>query len=275
MINAGVYPDLSNEEYHADSAISRSGIMNFLESPFKFYANYIENIHGAKQLKESTPAMEFGSVFHEKILEPAKFIAHYGVKPKKVLLKDVGRKLYDEYNDYMNTLEKARCKILEHDTWCQLTNMELALRGHKDAWFLIEGAMYEQSYFWEDEHSGIMVKCRPDILHDNMIVDLKTIRSASSRTYQREMIDSGYHIQGAMIREGIKQCTGKDIKTVINVCIEKTYPYAIGIKIISESALEAGHVKFKQALLDIKRCKQENHWPSYEAEIVELPNWAL
>jgi hypothetical protein len=119
-----------------------------------------------------------------------------------------------------------------------------------------------------------MLKCKPDILHNNMIVDLKTIANASTKYYQRAMIDGGYHIQGAMIREGIKQNTGIDIKNCINVCIEKTYPFAIGIKIIGEDALEAGHMKFKQALLDLKRCIEYNDWESYEIETVELPNWA-
>jgi hypothetical protein len=119
-----------------------------------------------------------------------------------------------------------------------------------------------------------MEKCRPDILRENCIVDLKTCTSADSKTYQRDMYIGDYHTQGAMIREGVKQLTGVDIPTVINICIEKTYPYAIGIKIISPSALEAGHMRFKQTLLDMKACFASNTWDSYEIEEVELPKWA-
>jgi hypothetical protein len=81
-------------------------------------------------------------------------------------------------------------------------------------------------------------------------------------------------VQGAMIREGVKQLTGNDIPTVVNICIEKTYPYAIGIKIISQSALDAGHMKFKNSLLDMKNCMAENKWQSYEPEEVDLPVWS-
>lgn len=164
--------------------------------------------------------------------------------------------------------------ILTFKDYLLIRDMHIALKSHKEAWELIQGAVYEQSYFWEDEHTGIMCKARPDILHDNMIVDLKTCASADSHTFQKTMYMSGYHIQGAMIREGVKQLTSKDIPNVINICIEKTYPYSIGIKIISETALEAGHMKFKQTILDIKNSKAYNQWSDYETEIVELPKWA-
>lgn len=65
MINTGIYPTLSNEQYHADSAISRSGVMKYLESPFKYWAEYLNPDRPAKY---STPAMEFGSAFHTFIL---------------------------------------------------------------------------------------------------------------------------------------------------------------------------------------------------------------
>ena len=59
-------------------------------------------------------------------------------------------------------------------------------------------------FSWKDEDSGLIVKARPDVLHDNMIVDLKTIRDASVHSYQRDMVDGWYHVQGAMIRDAVR-----------------------------------------------------------------------
>lgn len=272
MIQPGIYTDLSSEDYHADSAISRSGIMHFLKSPLDYWANYI-NPHRPE--KKVTKAMELGTAFHMKILEPHLFGKTYASKRPSVLLKDVGRKKYDEYKNYNECLIKSGYITLENDDYCRLVEMELALRANEKAWALIENATYEQSYFWKDVHSGLMVKSRPDILHNNMIVDLKTCIDASSRAYQREMIQGGYHIQGAMVRDAIYELTGKTINTVLNLCVEKDYPHAIGIKIIGEDALEAGHKKYKQALLDMKACFESDKWESYETEIVELPSWAI
>lgn len=271
MIEQGIYPDLSNEDYHNDSAISRSGIKLFCESPYKYWAEYL---NPARPAKKTTDAMEFGSALHAFILEHETFHKYYVIEPKKVLLKDVGRDEYEDYKLKIDLMKSDNRIVLSCQEWDLLTNMKLALQNHEQAWDLIEGAQYEQSYFWRDEHSGLMVKCRPDILRENCIIDLKTCASADSRTYQKTMYLDALHIQGAMCREGVKQLTGFDIPTVINICVEKTYPYQVAIKIISHSALEAGHMKFKQALLDMKACIADNKWSSYEPEEVDLPAWA-
>ena len=270
-ITDGIYPHLSNEDYHADGAISRSGIMKFLESPYKYYAEYL---NPNRPVKESTKAMDFGTAFHTIILEPELFDKKYIMKPQTQYLKDIGKNAWEMYKTTLEYVENCGLEVLSYEDFNLLADMNNALMNNKQARELIENATYESSYFWTDEHSGLQVKCRPDILHTNMIVDLKTCVSASSQAYQKAMIDGCYHIQGAMIREGVKKLTGRDISTVINICCEKTYPFEVGIKIISESALEAGHMKFKQALLDIKRCIEYNDWCGYEPEIVDLPTWA-
>jgi exodeoxyribonuclease VIII len=282
-------PSMSNEDYHATSAISRSGIMLFMQSPYKFWAHYL-NPH--RPPKESTKAMDFGSAFHMYVLENDKFCEEYFLafeplkSPPKVLLKNVGRPAYEAYKaekakiDFMNESalqdfedKTEGKKIISFDDQMVLQNMLVALKADPQAWQLIEKASYEQSYFWQDEESGLWLKSRPDILHSNMIVDLKTCANAASYAYQRAMVDGGYHLQGAMCREAIRVVEGREINNVINVCIEKAYPYAIGIKIIGEDALRAGHARYKEILMQMKQCFETNVWPSYEPETVELPNW--
>jgi exodeoxyribonuclease VIII len=271
MIEAGIYSDLSNENYHSDAAISRSGIKLFCESPYKYWANYL---NPARFAKKTTDAMEFGSAFHTMILEPKLFKEQYLVMNEKVFKKD-NPEQYEINKELEKEAEKTKKQVLSFADYCKLRDMRDALRADERASRLIEGAVFEHSYFWEDPHAGLMVKARPDILRENAIIDLKTCASADTHTYQKTMYLDGLHIQGAMVREGVKQLTGVDIPTVINICIEKTYPYQIGIKIIGQAALEAGHMKFKQALLDIKACLKENKWESYEPEEVELPAWAV
>jgi exodeoxyribonuclease VIII len=280
---------MTNEQYHADPAISRSGLILFAESPYKYWAEYI---NPNRPPKKSTPAMEFGSAFHSLVLEPEKFRDEYIVAqelqklPKVGLLKNLGRPEFDRQkaerakiefiNDALTQewLERAEGKIiLSLADWQQLTEMRDALRDHEEAWALIGGAKYEQSYFWQDPGSGLMVKSRPDILHDNIIVDLKTCVSASPRAYQRSMVDGGYHIQAAMVRDAIRTVEGREVSNFLNLCIEKTYPYAIGIKIISQEALDEGERFYKEKLLEMKCAIENNLFPSYEPEEVDLPLW--
>ena len=285
----GVYPNLSNEEYHDHYSISRSAMMVFNESPYKYWAYYLNHNRPAKA---STKAMDFGSAFHTFILESDKFAKEYIVEleleklPKKLLLKNVGRPAFEANKaertklEFINNRLKEEFEeevenkiVLSFDDFDQLCFMKLALQNHKEAWELIQGAIYEQSYFWKDKESDLLIKARPDILHDNIIVDLKTITCAASKPYQRAMVDSGYHIQGAIIRDGIRELEGRDIPNVINLCIEKTYPFAIGIKIISEQALDEGRIRYKKILMEMKSAIDNNYFPSYEPETIDLPRW--
>lgn len=270
-MNEGIYPILDEEIYHADGAISRSAIMKFLDCPQKYWSEYLSV---NKRKAKSTAALEFGKAFHSLILEPVIFDKTYVCMPKKVLLKDVGKELYQKYKSVCQFIEENEDLIaLDFEDFNSLVEMKEAIENHEEALGLIQDGQCETSFFWRDEHSGLMVKARPDILHENMIVDLKTVASASSKAFQYSMLDYGNHIQGAMIQDGIKVLMGKEINTVINICIEKTYPYAIGIKIIGEDALEYGRKKYKQALLDIKNCIDKNSFPSYDIEIINLPGW--
>jgi exodeoxyribonuclease VIII len=271
-INNGIYSDLSNHDYHSSGAISRSGIMDFLNSPYRYWANYL---NPKRPSKETTLAMAFGSAFHTLMLEPLRFDEQYIMKPAPVLLKDVGREAYDKHKDVCDYIEKSGKTVLSINEWQHLMAMEDSLKSNHEAIMLILDGQMENSYFWTDVHSGLQIKARPDILHYNIIVDLKTCTSAHFKAYQRAMIDGGYHIQGAMISDGIYELTGTRIKKVINICIEKTYPYAIAIYFIDESAIEHGHQQYKQALLDMKYCFENNKWASYETQSIGIPAWAI
>ena len=272
MIEEGVYLDLCNEAYHGDkNSLSRSSIMDFGKSPHYFWSKHLNK---NRPQKKSTAAMMFGAAFHTYVLEFDKFNEFYEIELPKVLLKDVGREKYDQNKKALQEQMNCGKKIISKDDVDLLREMKSALNSCKTAFDLIRGATYEKSFFWTDEHSGLMIKSRPDILHDNMIIDLKTMNDVSPRSFQSWMVSSGYHVQGAMIRDAVKHFEGKDISTVINICIEKEYPYSIAIYIIDEAALEAGHMQYKQLLLEIKDACENNDFPDGGVQIIGLPAWA-
>lgn len=267
----GIYPNLSNEEYHADrESYSRSALMAFKRAPYHYWAEYL---NPARPAKEATPTMIFGSAFHTYVLEPEIFENEYDIGPPKILLKDVGREAFDLYKVHVERIEKSTKKIIPYNDAVIMKAMMWSLRGNRQAWELIQGAKYEQSYFWEDRESGLIVKARPDILHPNMIVDLKTCADASPRGFQNAMASGGYHIQGSMVREAIRELEGRDIPNVINICIEKTYPYSIGIYLIDEEALEIGRLEFKGLLTKLNHAIMHNDFPGYETQTITLPGW--
>jgi len=275
MINEGIYTDteLSSEAYHGDKeSISRSALMDFKKSPRKYWAKHL---NPDRPPAESKPSWEFGTAFHTLILEPHLFDEQYSIAPEPVLLKDVGREVYDNYKHNLSKLEATEKKILSAQTWTTLCEMQDALNRNGRATELIEGAVFESSYFWKDKESGLMLKSRPDILQPNMYVDLKTIDDASPENFQREMAKFGYHIQAAMVVDAIKELTGRTLSACINLCVEKTYPYSIGIYIIDEEAIEAGRKTYKELTLCLRACIVSDEWNDYEPQTINLPRWAL
>lgn len=274
MINEGVYTDLTSEQYHGDkNSISRSALMDFKKNARKYWAKHL---NPDRPKEETKPSWEFGTAFHTLILEPHLFEKQYFIMPEKVLLKNVGREAYDEYKKIEKEAESCEDKVVlsRHDF-----NLLLAMRhsvfANGRAKELIEGAVYESSYFWKDPHSGLMLKSRPDILHQNIYVDLKTIDDASPENYQREMAKYGYHIQAAMVTDGVYEVERREIQASINICVEKSYPHLIGIYMIDEAAVEQGHCTYKQVCLDIKHASVHNEYLDYGIEKIGLPKWAL
>lgn len=272
-IQPGIYTDLTSEEYHGDTnSISRSAMMEFDKSAYKYWAKYLNPERPSEEVNKN---YQLGSAFHTMILEPHLFDTYYAPEPPKVLLKDVGRKAYDEYKQAVEELENSNRIILSDKEYLNLLGMERALWSNDKARQLIKDAIYERSYFWKDKESGLMVKSRPDILHPNMIVDLKTIADASPRNYQNEMVRYGYHIQGAIVRDALRNLENRDCSSVINVCVEKQYPYSIGIYLIDEAALDAGEEKYRSLLVDLASCIGHNDWQDYEVQTIGLPRWAV
>lgn len=272
MKELGVYKNISNEDYHAAKEyVSRSALMDFDKSPYTYWAKHI---NPDRPKKDATPQMEFGSLVHTCILEDEKFRDQYIVEPYKILLKDVGREAYEDYKEKLEATKKSGKIVISNEDFHRVYEIKEKLFSNSKAVDLLYGRI-ENSFFWKDEHSGLFVKARPDVLHDNMYVDLKTTSDASPRHYQSEMVKFGYHIQGAMVKDAVMKLEGKEIKRVINIVIETKYPYNMGIYIIDDFAIEEGHMKYKQLLLDLKNALDLNNFKDYGTQIIGLPKWAI
>lgn len=275
MINPGCYTDLSSEEYHADkNSISRSALMDYEKSPYTYWAKHL---NPDRPKNDPTPSMILGSCFHTAILEINKWGDIYTVMPEKKLMRDVGREEYDLNEQRIAAVKQNLDKrtIISMDTYRTVMEMKDKLESNHQAMHLLLDARIENSFFWQDEHSGLLLKARPDILHDNMIVDLKTTSDPSPRAFQNEMVKYGYHVQFAMIRDAVEAIEGRRINHFINIVIETKYPYNMAIYIIDPQAVDAGHIKYKQLCLDLKNSLTENKWQDYGTMNIGLPKWAF
>lgn len=267
-IAPGIY-DISDVEYHKSEGISRSDIMIFRKTPFHYWNEKINPDRPIKNDDEDTPAIRKGKMIHCYLLEPEKFSECYLVIDKKNKTTKEGKK-------YAEDCEKIKGnRIFVYDFEIQeMESVAKAISKNPQAKELIGGAQYEKSLYWTDPYTGLLCKARPDIIHANMICDLKTALSASRRDFQNSLYTYGAYIQAGMIHVAMKEVMQIDIRNFIYIVLEKEYPYAHAIYQLDELAIEQGIVEFKNTLLRIKECLDKNEWPSYETSIITLPAWA-
>lgn len=259
----GIY-DLDIEDYHKGPGISRSGLLLFRKSPLHYWDKYIN----ANQItQDEKNAFIFGNAFHTYILENAEFTKRYFVLPKLDMRRTADKQIF---GILMN--ENAHKKpILEKDYYL-IQEMAERIFKNEEATQLISNCYIEQSFFWNNPEMEMLCKARPDAWHNNMIVDLKTTANAHPDEFMWDCGNYGYHIQAAMIQEAIYNLTSKVIKDFVFLCIEKTRPFAVGIYILHETAIEIGRDEFLGHLKTYKHCFLSKKWPSYTTSEITLPS---
>jgi PDDEXK-like domain of unknown function (DUF3799) len=140
---------------------------------------------------------------------------------------------------------------------------------------LIKNAQIEQSIYWNDLETGILCKCRPDILHNGLVVDLKTAQDGSVWSFSKAMYDYGYHIQAAMIRSALQAIKGIDVQCFWFLVIEKSAPYVVSTYKLDQSALNKGQEAFSDLLQHYKQCLEADEWPAYPVQEISLPHYAF
>lgn len=255
---------LSNADYHANPAISKSGLDKIAKSPAHYKASR-ETKH------EDSDALVFGSAFHDYILLPDTFQTAYTVLPPDFN----GRT--KEGKAMLESIRQSGQTVLKAEWMTAIEGMAAAITAHPKASVLLQGGKAEQSIFWTDEDSGIDCRCRPDYLHPSgIIVDLKSTADASPEEFARSVAKYRYHVQDAFYSEGYYQATGQWPRGFVFIAVEKTAPYAVACYSLDDDAKAYGHELFRRDLETLLEAEKNQEWTAYSQEIetLSLPAWA-
>lgn len=195
--------------------------------------------------------------------------AKYGINKslKDYLLADIYKILF--------TLEDINSSGIEltKNELNQVIGTARAIKAnkHASAAFSQKGES-ELSIFWQDEESGLQLKCRPDFLPYDCedIPDYKTCASVNPETFYKDFLNYGYHIQAAMYREGIKSVTGKTVQSFFFVAQEKEPPYITQVYIPDMALIEHGRKAVKNALEVYSECEKTGIWKTFSDKVIEL-----
>ncbi|MBF0399929.1 MAG: PD-(D/E)XK nuclease-like domain-containing protein [Magnetococcales bacterium] len=259
----GVHRGISNTEYHADSAISKSKLWNMRKSP-AYFKWAIEN----KQ--KQTDSMAFGSAVHTLFLEPENFDLEY-------IEYQGGDRRGKEWESFKSKHE--------HKTIMKTSELEpvfdcvASIQHHKP---IIHGGEIELTAAWIDQETGILCKCRPDVAHQGLLIDMKTTSSIDANDFARDAVRYGYDLQAFMYCEGIHRATGERPSVFYFLVVENTAPYLSAIMRAPIEMMASGEVKFRKYMRTLANCIEKDSWPGPEyfyidgqdSILINWPSWA-
>ena len=250
---------ITNEEYHADPAVSASHLHMVAKSPYHYWSRYL---NPDRQQVKPTAAMLFGTLVHTAVLEPDELRNRYDLAPNR--RSTAGKELAAD----MEARGITPVSAADMDAALAMAD---AVRSHPAAAELLRHGKAEQSFWWDDADTGLRCKCRPDWLNGGTVIDLKTTTDASPAGFAKSVANFRYHVQDAhYLACGL-------LDQFIFIPVEKAYPYAVGVYQLDADAKQHGNELRKQNMRMIADCHAINEWPGYSNTIepLSLPKWAF
>lgn len=288
VFEPGVYANLTMDQYHGQltpsPSISSSGL-RLLDgkSPAHWWAQSYLN---PDRPEKSSPALSFGSAAHALVLGDEVFSARHVVEPwEGTRSKNCPGWKTVEKREWIADQQAAGKVVIRQEELARIEQMAEVMRRYPLVQQGIFSGEVERSMVWQDAETGVWLKARPDVLPaSGFVVDYKTAVSAHPVDLQKASADHGYHVQLALVREGmiaLGLIKPEDIQhmTFALIAQEKEPPFAVNhIELAAldiTDPINRGAQVIRRAVRKFARCVAEDYWPGYEAPsgAVGLPRW--
>ncbi len=261
--------NMSNEEYHAHPAVSRSRLKTFAKTPYGYWYEYLSG-HFVRKEKE---AWIIGELVHTMLMEPGLFNEKFFTWERQDRRTRAGKIAYEQA-----FMDAGTRSLVSNEDVIKANSIVETLYANpiiKQIVTPAEGVetYIESSIFWTDSETGIKCKCRPDLLRGSLVGDLKTTKSANPREMALSAVKYGYYLQAGMVSEGLNAMEMALDKYVL-ICAEKEEPFDSAIYILEDDAIEFGRRQFRVLLRRLAECIEKNVWPSYGISYLNVPAWA-
>jgi hypothetical protein len=246
------------EDYHADDALSKTGIVAAAIAPAVFYQAKVLG-----QGKKDSQSMKMGRLFH--LIMDGSF-GQIAVKGPAVKSRaEAAWKAFEREN------EGKVC--LKPDEWENLQRMASATRSFPPARDVLERpGRYEESFYWADELTDLECKCRPDYITDDYrtVVDFKTTADPGHWAFREAAYRYHYYVSAAHTIAGVKACTGVEPEQYLFVAQQSETPWLTAVYQATADEIKLGQDLIRRTLQTIKECKAKDVWPGLPAEVLPL-----
>lgn len=250
----GVFPDLSQEDYRADSAIANSDLSQLQISPqhFKEYK--------ARKNKKPTESQIFGTLVHAAILEPHTFPSLHVIKPEGMTFQSKENKAW---RDAQWAAGKMIVSIEDSQNIMGCVQSFMANPFLKELWHT---SQKEVSVFAVCKRTGLRIKCRPDLLTEtgDTLADLKTTGrgNAQAEPWFYEVKKWRYYRQASWYMYVMK-CAGYDREVFVSVPLESEAPWATKPWNMPQEMIALGFKEIFALVDQFKECMDKDEWPGY------------
>lgn len=249
----GIYPTLSEHEYHADiDWLSSTGVRELIKpgGPARFqYAR----LHGSK----NTAHYDEGHAAHADVLGT-------GLDVVEIHAKDYNTKKAQAERDQAHA--DGKVPLLSAKV-AMVRAMGNAVREHAEASALLTGGLPEVSAYTVDDASWIRLRSRTDYLIYRTpdlvtVVDYKTTTDASPRAFAASAAKYGYWIQDAFYRR-VLAGRGLEVERFVFIAQEKTPPYLLSLHESDPEDLELADRLIELGIEIFSDCTAAGVWPGY------------
>ncbi len=259
----------TNDQHHAHlESTSSSSLKVVIDSPYTYLSGLMDRQNGIE--KKPSKSMNFGTIAHLMILEPAEFKRRFIMAPK-----------FDRRTNVEKAAEQAFLSDLppdavimneeEYDDFMGVIN---AIMQHEKARDIFTEGVTEVSGFYRDPVTGLLIRIRPDFISTrndlSMFIDLKTARDSSYKGFQRQIGELRYDMQLALYREGIKQITGSYPEICGWTVVENKRPYEVSIFTADNAMIEIGERWCRYALDRLAKCIRDKKFPQRQTMVEDM-----
>ena len=209
--------------------------------------------------------LRWGRLVHLAVLEPAKLI--------DLPRWNGGRKAGREWDEFSDGLAGGE--------WVTLAEFEAlsdvgAAIPEKAAAFISAAQNHEEELRWLDPIAG-PAKAKPDAWGMGLLVEVKTARAIDPRSFGRQAVGLGYHLQLGWYARGLRLTDRTTPTRAVVIAIEKELPYDVAVYEMDAAILRWAEDKAVEIARRYRECDGVGLFPGAfgEVEPYPIPEWAF
>ena len=217
--------------------------------------------------------MQYGTVLHARLLEPATFDDRFYGMPS------LDKRTKDGKAEFERHTALARGRTTFPIAW--MRGIERIVDNamlHRQVRSILGAGEAEVAFAWIDQETGIKLKIKVDWMSSpTVLADVKSALDVTRDGFSKACARLGYALSAYMYCEGVFQCTGEDPTWWFIAC-EKDTPNTVAAYRASESFMRRGQELYRRALRRLAECRERGSFPMLqgdgEGEEIDLPRWA-